>query len=333
MKKGLLLINLGTPAKPTIKAVRAYLKSFLIDKRVIDLPAPWRYLLLYGFILPFRPRQSAKAYQAIWTSNGSPLLHYSSSCRVQLQQQLGEEYQVALGMRYGEPSISSALKQLKTCETLTILPLFPQYSSAATGSSLEETMRLLSQQRIIPHIKVIRDFHTHPGFIDSQAALIKPYMATHDHLLFSYHGLPERQLLKDDCKEYCPSGCQTIARMNSSCYRAQCLRTSAALIRALNLNASNVSSAFQSRLGRTPWIKPYTDELLMTLAAKGVKRLAVACPSFVADCLETLEEIGLRAKTQWLNLGGEQLTLIPALNDHPSWIETLTRMVRTSSSL
>lgn len=323
MKHGLLVINLGTPANPSAAAVRRYLAEFLADKRVIDLPKFARYLLLYGVILPFRVRRSAHAYQSIWTSKGSPLLCNSRNLLNKLQWRLGTQCQVALGMRYGEPSIQEALSELKYCDTITILPLYPQYSSAATGSSIEKALQLLTSQTIIPTIRVIRDFHAHPNFIQIQAEQIKPYIANHDHILFSYHGIPERQLSKTGCQEICTTNCPTTPTINNACYRAQCFKTTELVAKKLSLTEHQYSTSFQSRLGKAAWIRPYTDRVAAQLITRGVKRLAVVCPSFVADCLETLEEIGIRMKASWLGLGGEQLTVIPCLNDNDSWVSTI----------
>lgn len=323
MTHGLLLINLGTPEAPDTASVRSYLCEFLSDSRVIDLPAPLRYLILYLFILPFRPRQSAHAYQAIWTKAGSPLLVNSEQLIKKLQQKLGEHYRVALSMRYGKPSLSEGLKQLEDCEQLTILPLYPQYSSAASGSSIEKALTLLAKKNVQPTLTIIRDFYQHPGFIKPQAALIRPYLQDHDFLLLSFHGLPERHLKAAGCTLACQASCPPTDQSNEACYRAQCFATSRQLAQHLDLREEQYAIAFQSRLGKTPWIKPYTDEILPELAARGIKRLAVACPAFVADCLETLEEIGIRAKQQWQELGGEELTLVPCVNDDDSWVHGL----------
>jgi len=325
MKQGLLLINLGTPDAPDVASVRRYLHEFLTDKRVIDLPAPLRYLLVYAFILPFRPRSSAHAYQEVWTDEGSPLMVHSLALLAKVQQRLAATHQVALGMRYGQPSIASALQQLSACDELTVLPLYPQYSSAATGSSIEKVLTLLAEKNTLPSLHIIRDFYQHPGFIAAQAALIKPYLADHDYLLFSYHGIPERHLERNGCKPVCAALCPPD---QSSCYRSQCQATTRALAGALSLDEDRYSSAFQSRLGKTPWIQPYTDVELPKLAQKGIRRLAIACPSFVADCLETLEEIGIRAKAQWLQLGGEELTLIPCVNDQDLWVDAVVDIAR-----
>lgn len=320
MKHGLLLINLGTPDNPSAAAVWRYLREFLADKRVIDLPPFMRYLLLYTFILPFRTRRSAHAYQAIWTPEGSPLLHHSRDLINKLQGRLGAQCQVVLGMRYGKPNIQEALSQLQQCETLTVLPLYPQYSSAATGSSIEEVLRLLGSQTTFPSMHVIRDFHSHPSYIGAQAELIKPHVADHDYILFSYHGVPESHLLKGGCNQVCTTNCLP---GNNACYRAQCLSTTSLVAKTLGLTNQQHGTSFQSRLGKTAWVKPYTDQILTGLITQGVKRLAIVCPSFVADCLETLEEIGIRMNAKWMKMGGEQLTLIPCLNDSESWVNAI----------
>lgn len=330
-KHGILLINLGTPDAPTPRAVRRYLKEFLADPRVINLTAPLRYLFLYGIILPFRPKRSARAYREIWTNHGSPLLVNGYQLVEKLQQQLGENYHVSLGMRYGQPSLEEALASVAECQELTILPLYPQYSSAATGSSIEKTLSILAKMQTVPSLHLIREFYQHPGFIIPQSEQIKPYLAAHDHLLLSFHGIPEQQLsshCQTICADQCPAPC--FANKNTSCYRAQCFATSQAIATQLNLSAENYSVAFQSRLGRIEWIKPYLETTLMTLVERGIKRLAVSCPSFVADCLETLEEIEIRAAAQWQALGGEQLTLIPALNAQDAWVKGIIHLCNHS---
>ncbi|RUR12257.1 ferrochelatase [Legionella sp. km772] len=321
MKRGLLLINLGTPDAPKLSAVRKYLNEFLMDNRVIDLPWPLRCLLVKGIIIPFRTKKSAEAYQSIWVKEGSPLLANSQQLCEQLQKSLGDNYKVVLGMRYGKPSLASALAQLKECDELLIIPLYPQYSSAATGSALEEVCRLLAKQELIPSVKLINQFFQDSAYVQAQSELIRLHHPSTNHLLFSYHGIPERQLSKAGCEEICVAECPL--EKNPSCYKAQCYQTSHLLAQHLNLTKHQYTTSFQSRLGKTPWIKPYTDEVLIKLAAQGVKNLTITCPSFVTDCLETLEEIGLRAKEQWHHLGGEQFVLVPAMNSHPLWVKTL----------
>lgn len=326
MKKGLLLINLGTPKSPTVSDVRLYLREFLSDPRVIDLPTIARYILLYGVILPFRPKKTAKAYQSIWTSTGSPLLVNSLLLTDKLKNYLGDSYEIALGMRYGQPTLTQALKLLSDCSDITVLPLYPQYSSAATGSSIEACLKKIAVKNSHPNLKIIRDFFQNPAFIAAQAEIINPFLSHHDYLLFSYHGLPERHLKQTGCLSVCEIECPLPTLKNQTCYKAQCTATTQALANKLNLSADKFSMSFQSRLGRTPWIKPYTDLVLPELAKKGIKRLAIACPSFVADCLETLEEIGLRAKEQWLELGGEELTLVPCVNASDNWIKAIVEI-------
>ncbi len=327
MKKGLLLINLGTPDAPDLASVRRYLAEFLADYRVVSLPGWIRYVLLYGVILPTRPRQSAKAYQAIWTENGSPLLVESNKLLHRLKNLLEGEYQVVLGMRYGNPGLQDALDSLKECNHLTILPLYPQYSSAATGSSIEACLNLLSKQNNIPSLRVINEFYDHGAYIAAQAAQIKPYLKHVEHLLFSYHGLPENHLHQNGCQSICSDACPPVNEKTAYCYRAQCFQTSKILAETLNIGNNEYSSSFQSRLGRTPWIKPYTDSHLKTLYERGVRRLAVACPSFVSDCLETLEEIAMQAKEQWLELGGDSFTFIPCMNDNEQWIQAIQQIL------
>lgn len=328
MKKGLLLINLGTPDKPDNNSVRQYLREFLADPRVLTLAAPLRYLLLYGFILPFRTKNTASAYQSIWTPEGSPLREISLKLLKKIQERLGDEVLVSFGMRYGTPSIHTALEELNQCTHITILPLYPQYSSAATGSSIQKVLNYFAGKTIIPSLNIIRDFHNHPSFINAQAELIKPYVNNHDYILFSYHGLPQQHLVDGGCTKKCENAsCPSTTKQDTACYRAQCLQTTNSIAQTLKLTPQQHSSSFQSRLGKTPWIKPYTDDELQRLAQCNIKQLAVACPSFVTDCLETLEEIGIRANQQWQKLGGERLTLIPCLNDNSQWVDALINML------
>lgn len=326
MKRGLLLINLGTPKNTDIPSVRSYLCEFLTDKRVIDIPALFRYVLVYAFILPLRSKRSALAYQSIWTEHGSPLLFHSQNLKLEVQNAVGSDSKVALGMRYGEPSILDALNQLKDCESITVLPLYPQYSSAASGSAITEVFRIINSWDLIPSITIIRDFFQHPAYIKAQTQIIKAHFNEEAHILFSYHGIPERQITKNNCKSICVGPCSTSKEHIQDCYRAHCYHSSRLLAKELTLSSENYSTAFQSRLGKTPWIKPYTDETLVKLSAKGIKKLIVVCPSFVVDCLETLEEIGIRAKQQWLALGGEELITIPSLNTNPLWVKAIVEI-------
>jgi ferrochelatase len=330
-KTGVLLINLGTPNNCNIKSVYSYLTEFLNDPRVIDLALLPRWILTNLIIVPFRCKKSTRAYQKIWLSNGSPLLVHSKNLKDALAVELTDKYQVELAMRYGNPSIPLALKNLRDCHRIIAIPLFPQYSSAATGSAMAKLLNELGKQWNIPELKIIRDFYNAPGFIASYADIIKKHTANNsfDLILFSYHGLPERHINKSRCQAKCnrSSACPALSEANLYCYRAQCYATSHLLANALNLASSQYQVSFQSRLGRTPWIKPYTDLILPTLIKQGIKNIAIACPSFVADCLETLEEINIRAREQWQQLGGNNFIFIPCLNNHPLWVKALAEMV------
>jgi ferrochelatase len=329
---GVLLVNLGTPDSPRVADVRRYLREFLSDPRVIDVPALWRWLLVHAVILPFRPRRSARAYAAIWTDRGSPLLVHSRALAASVAKALGEDFAVELGMRYGRPSIPDALERLAGAERLLVLPLFPQYASSSSGSALEAVLRRVARRTNLPELETLPPFCDDPGFVSALAERVRATGFQADHLLLSFHGLPERQVRRAD-----PSGALCLAREdccdrlgpdNRRCYRAQCFATARALATRLELAPGAWSVAFQSRLGRTPWIRPFTEEALDALAARGVRRLAVACPSFVADCLETVEEIGIRGRERWLAAGGEAFELVPCVNAEPGWVETVAGWIR-----
>jgi protoporphyrin/coproporphyrin ferrochelatase len=325
---GILLINLGTPDAPDTQSVARYLKEFLSDPKVIDLPNPWRSLLVNGLIIPLRAKKSAHAYQQIWTEEGSPLLTNSVALQQSLQNALGDNYRISLGMNYGKPTIESALSALSNCEKIIVLPLFPQYSSAVTGSILDKVNAILKQKNITTPIEIIKDFFAHPAFISAYAENIQTVLndTRPEYLLLSYHGLPMRQLYKTSgsiCKSCITMPCPALQDANKNCYRAQCYQTSKLITAQLSLGNTTVITSFQSRLGHIPWTQPYTDNILKELATKNIKRIAVACPSFVTDCLETLEEIGLRGHNTWMKLGGSELTLIPALNMQHSWIKSV----------
>jgi ferrochelatase len=340
-----LLLNLGTPDAPSVSHVRRYLREFLSDPRVIDLHPVARWLLLNLVILPFRPAKSAAAYQAIWGApgaavEGSPLLFHSRAFERGVRTTLGPGYVVELAMRYGSPSIAESLGKLmaRNPTKLVVAPLFPQYSSAASGSALARVYELLGDGWNVPAIETLEPFYDAPAFIDAFAEVARRHLDAFrpDFVLFSYHGLPERHVRKSDpTGQHClRSGacCDAIVPANHYCYRAHCFATSRALATKLGLGAGDHSVSFQSRLGRTPWIKPYTDLVLPELARAGKRRLAVLCPAFVADCLETVEEIGIRADAQWRSLGGEALHLVPSLNAEPTWIRALADLVRDEGS-
>ena len=324
---GLLLINLGTPDAPTTPAVRRYLREFLSDPRVIDINPVGRALLLNLVILPFRPAKSAAAYRKVWdTEHGSPLMMHSKALAVSVQQQLGSTWQVELAMRYGSPSIAAGLEKLRSCTRIVVLPLFPQYAASSTATAVARTMELATATWDVAPLDIVPAFHADSKFLDAFAVVAKPALAEAraDHVLFSFHGLPERQIKKSgDAGCLASLTCCDRRDPPKNCYRAQCFATARGLATRLGIAEGTYTVCFQSRLGRTPWITPHTDVEIEVLAKAGHKRLAVFCPAFVADCLETLEEIGIRAKEQWQAAGGEELVLVPSLNATPAWVDAV----------
>lgn len=332
-KTGILLVNLGTPDSPATGDVRSYLKQFLLDPRVIDIPVIPRNLLVRGIIAPFRAPKSAKTYRAIWTEEGSPLFVFSQRLQKKVQAQLGGQYVVALAMRYKNPSIANGLAQLQEagCHHIKVLPLFPQYASATTGSVMEMVMQLVSKWQTIPQLDFINTFHAHPAFIAACVEKGRQYHPeTYDHILFSYHGIPERQIYKAAGGNSCLTAgcCDTLHAGNALCYKAQCYATTRAIAAALQLPAEAYTTCFQSRLGRTPWIQPYASETITQLAKAGKKRILVFSPAFVADCLETIFEIGVEYDAEFKHLGGEKVQLVEALNDSDTFVSCICDLVR-----
>ena len=333
MPHGLLLINLGTPDEPTAPAVRRYLREFLGDPRVLDIGAVGRAALLNLVILPRRPKQSAAAYRTVWDpQRGSPLLYHSQDLAAGVAAKLGDGWRVELAMRYGRPSIGEGLTALERAgvDRVVVLPLFPQYASSSTGTAIARVMELAAERWNVPALDFVPPFFDDPGFLTAFERVAQPVLeqVQPDHVLFSYHGLPVRQIAKTDTAgAHCfqsTTCCDSLA--NPHCYRAQCFATTRELAARLALPAERYTVCFQSRLGRTPWIEPFTDVEIERLAKQGHKRLAVLCPAFVADCLETLEEIGVRLREQWQAAGGEELTLVPSLNATPAWIDAVSAM-------
>ncbi|MFD0939339.1 ferrochelatase [Pedobacter boryungensis] len=334
-KKGVLLVNLGTPDSPEVKDVKKYLDQFLMDGRVIDIPKLNRTLLVKGIIVPFRSPKTSKLYKEIWDEKGSPLLYYSKIQAKLLQEQLGDDYQVELAMRYQNPSIEAALEKLKAglVESIKVIPMFPQYASASTGSVMQLVMELLSKWQTIPPVSFVNSFHNNSLMIDVFAEnAIKHQPETYDHVLFSFHGLPERQLLKcDHTGNYClkiDNCCDTLNETNKFCYSAQGHHTASLIAAKLGLSKDKYTVCFQSRLGKEPWVQPYTTDVLKKLAAEGKKRLLVFSPAFVADCLETLYEITVEYHEEFKALGGEHVQLVESLNDHPKFIEALVELAK-----
>lgn len=329
----LLLVNLGSPASTEVADVRRYLNQFLMDPYVIDLPWPVRRLLV-SLILIKRPEQSAHAYASIWWDEGSPLVVLTR----RLQAVMREQWQhgpVEVAMRYGEPSLQTVLTRLagQGVSQVTLAPLYPQFADSTVTTVIEEARRVVREQRLAVKFAVLPPFYDQPEYIEALTASARPHLdaAPFDHLLLSFHGLPERHLTKLD-----PTGSHCLKEADccrnappavlATCYRAQCIRTAAAFAQNMGLPEGKWSVSFQSRLGRAKWIEPYTEARLEELAAQGVKRLLVMCPAFVADCIETLEEIGDRGREQFVAAGGEELVLVPCLNDNRQWGEALNTL-------
>ncbi len=345
--KAVLLVNLGSPDSPSVPDVRRYLREFLMDGRVLDAPWPVRFGIVNFAILPRRPHASAHAYRSIWTDEGSPLVVTSRRVQAALQARL--DIPVELAMRYQNPSIDSAVERLAAqgMDEVLLIPLFPHYAMSSFETAVERVKDAVKQ--IAPRMQLLvqAPYYNLPDYIDALVASAKPVLnfsgdssqvgtgaaspAPHDYLLFSYHGLPERHLRKADT-----TGCHCLKAANccdvpspahATCYRAQCFQTTKAFVARAGVPQGKFSIAFQSRLGREPWMQPYADQEIARLARAGVKRLLVICPAFVSDCLETLEEIGMRGRETFREAGGEELTLIPCLNEHPAWLAALERMV------
>ena len=328
----LLLVNLGSPKSTSVADVRSYLNQFLMDPYVIDLPWPVRRLLV-SLILIKRPEQSAHAYASIWWDEGSPLVVLSR----RLQQQMTSQWTqgpVELAMRYGEPSIESVLTRLAAqgIRKVTLAPLYPQFADSTVTTVIEEAKRVVRDKKLSVQFSILPPFYDQPEYLDALAASVRSYVEQdYDHLLLSFHGLPERHLTKlDPTGQHCfkdANCCKNASpEVLKTCYRAQCFSVARDFAERLGLPEGKWSVAFQSRLGRAKWIEPYTEARLEALAQQGVKKLLVMCPAFVADCIETLEEIGDRGLEQFREAGGEELVLVPCLNDDPQWAQALNTL-------
>lgn len=331
---GILLVNLGTPDAPTRSAVYRYLKQFLLDARVIDIHPVARNLLVRGIIAPFRSGKSAQAYQQLWTPEGSPLKVYGERLTHQVQDLLGPTYVVELAMRYQNPSIESAIGRLMQAKVskIVVFTLFPQYASATVGSVHEAVMQVLCRQQVIPALEFVSTYSTWPALIEGFVENARSFdLTSYDHVLFSYHGLPQRQLRKADAFGHCLRSadcCQTLTPTNQFCYSAQCYATTRAIAERLSLSPEHYTVCFQSRLGSDPWTQPYTQQVIEHWAReKKARRLLVFCPAFTADCLETTIEIGEEYREEFQHWGGEQLDLVPSLNDHPAWAKAIAQLV------
>ena len=330
-KTGVLLINLGTPDSPSVSNVRSYLSQFLNDPRVIDIPWLSRTALVNLIIVPFRAPKSAAIYKKLWTDKGSPLLYYSEEVQKLLQQSLGSQYNVHLAMRYKNPSIPAVLEEMrrKNYDDIVVVPMFPQYASASTGSALDEVMRVVRQWWVIPEIRFVSQYYDHSTFIDAFVARGRQYdLAAYDHIIFSYHGLPERQVdkvhEKGTCLDY---DCENrLTPENKYCYRATSFATTRLIAEKLQIAQERYTVSFQSRLN-DKWLKPFSDQVVADLAKKGMKKLLVFSPAFTADCLETIIEIGEEYQEIFTANGGEKVQLVESLNDHPLWIQCLKELV------
>lgn len=325
----ILLVNLGSPASTDTGDVRRYLDEFLMDPYVIDVPLPIRALIVRGFILPRRPAASAEAYRKIWTEDGSPLVVISERTRAALEERT--KIPVGLAMRYAQPSIDNGidalLQRCGTVDEVTVVPLYPQYAMAST-KTVEDAVDAAMQRRGIPY-RVVPPFYDDPGYLDAMQARIAPAIGDAQYVLFSYHGIPKRHLRKTDpTGKHClgsPNCCDEPSAAHATCYRHQCQVTTKLLAERLQLAPDAHGLSYQSRLGGG-WLRPYTDFELAELPKRGIERIAVVCPAFVADCLETLEEIDMRGRETFLDAGGKAFTYVPCLNDDPQWIEALARL-------
>lgn len=328
MKKGLLLVNLGSPDSTKTKDVRKYLKEFLSDKKVLDI-AFVRNIILPLIILPFRSPKSAKAYRKIWWKEGSPLIVISQKLQQKVQE--NTPLPVALGMRYGNPSIQSGLEALhqQGVSEVFLVPLYPQYAMSTTETVIDKAEEVKNKHFPSMHIDYLPPFYHQPEYIDVLSESIKNQLPEEfDKLLFSYHGIPERHIYKTDKTNTCEIGkcCfKTESAGHKTCYRHQCYKTTELVSQQLGLEKKQVMQTFQSRLGRDPWLQPYTDKALESFASKNVKKLAVVTPAFVSDCLETLEEIAMEGKEEFLENGGQEFTYIPCLNDADAFAKLLAK--------
>ncbi|MDP3830041.1 MAG: ferrochelatase [Ignavibacteriaceae bacterium] len=333
---GVLLVQLGTPDSPSVKDVRRYLSEFLNDPRVIDIPTLLRMILVNLIIVPFRAPKSAKIYQKLWTKEGSPLLLYSLSLQEKVQEVLGNNFDVELAMRYQNPSMDMILAKMKKKQykKIIVLPLFPHYASATTGSVFEKVMKRVKDWWVIPEIVFVNQFYDDENFINAFVEKGKKYLhREYDHVLFSYHGLPTRQVDKvyEDGKPCSDHNCETeITHENKYCYKAACYATTRLIAERLFIPKEKYTVCFQSRLDKN-WLEPFSDKVVIELAKKGAKKLLVFSPAFVADCLETTIEIGLEYQELFVEHGGEKVQLVESLNDDPLWVETVKEIILKNS--
>jgi protoporphyrin/coproporphyrin ferrochelatase len=334
-KRAILLMNLGSPESTSVKDVKRYLTEFLMDERVIDTPYWKRALVVKGIIVPFRAPKSAEAYRSIWTSEGSPLINLTK----QLQKAIQENFEevVEISMRYGNPSTEEVLRKLHMdtpgLEEVILFPLYPHYAMSSYETAVKQVKDIHKERKYDSRLTVIKPYYNDPAYIDALSESMKPYLEQDfDKILFSYHGIPERHINKGDVTGcHClktNNCCFTPSPAHEFCYRHQCNVTTALVIEKLRIAKDKTELTFQSRLGRDPWLTPYTAKRLEELPKEGVKQLLVVCPAFVSDCLETLEEMAEEGKHIFMEAGGTSFTLIPCLNTHGMWVQTMSRWIR-----
>ncbi len=329
--KAIILMNLGSPDSTEIKDLKKYLTEFLMDERVIDKPYLLRAMLVKGIIVPFRAKRSAEAYKTVWGEEGSPLITISKNLQAQVQTNV--DVPVEIAMRYGNPSSTNVLKKLHdenpNLKEIILVPLYPHYAMSSYETAVEDMITVHAKNRYASKLTTIKPFYDNALYIDALSESIKPYLENdYDKILFSYHGIPERHVKKTDVTHHhclqVNDCCNVPSPAHKFCYRHQTMKTTELVIKKLNIPSNKFERTFQSRLGRYPWLTPYTAVRLTELANEGIKKLVVVCPAFVSDCLETLEEMALEGKEIFLKSGGESFTLIPCMNVQPLWISTLT---------
>ena len=337
-RTGVLLINIGTPDDPTPEAVGRYLREFLMDEYVLDMPFLKRWLLVNRVIVPRRKHYSAEHYQKIQMPEGSPLRVHTERFAAGLLTELGNDYALEIGMRYGNPSIATGLSRLKQAgvDRIVAAPLYPQYTQSSFETALTETRKQAKKIGITDKVVFLEPFYVDPDFIAANARVVGEHVKAHapDYLLFSFHGVPVRHVKQIDTNDHCrvnDSCCEEVGAANANCYRAQCHATAHAIAATIGLTPDQYMTCFQSQFGKEEWIGPSFENLLAELPKRGIKTVAVACPSFVADCLETLEEIGIRGREEFQEAGGDELTLIPCLNSEPLWIKGAANLIRKAA--
>ncbi len=333
-KKGIVLMNLGSPDSTEVKDVRRYLKEFLMDERVIDVPYLLRAFLIHGIIVPFRAPKSAEAYKTIWSKDGSPLVVLTKQLQKALQLKVNEP--VAIAMRYGNPTPKAAFDELQKnnpdLEEVLAIPLYPHYAMSSFETAVESAKEVYEQNKYPFKLQFLQPFYNEPHYINALAENIRPYLEKeHDHILFSYHGIPGRHIRKSDITgSHClkiENCCEVASPAHAHCYRHQVFTTTRLVMEQLNIPKDKYSISFQSRLGKG-WLEPFTDIRLVELPKEGIKKLLILCPAFVSDCLETLEEIDVRGKEEFIGAGGESFTMIPCLNTNPLWVDVVANWVK-----